>query len=532
MQDSFGERNSPQRRRSMSTEPLAATAVDEAAAFELRYDWARAEVEAIYRTAIPELVFRAQTVHRRFHAPDRVQTCQLISIKTGGCPEDCAYCPQSAHYDADVERQGLLDPEHVVGVAREAAARGVTRFCMGAAWRQAPEGREFEKVLEMVRGVSALGMEVCCTLGMLKEEQAVQLKEAGLSAYNHNLDTSPEFYGSIITTRVYEDRLKTLAAVRRAGITVCCGGILGMGERESDRVGLLQQLAALRPHPESVPINMLVRVEGTPLANVPTLDPMEMVRAIATARNRMPAETGNSILKELQRELLELEQKFQRRSLARVAGVSFCSNDYLGLAEHAGLRDFVAEAVRRVGQVGSTGSRLLSGHHTAWDEIENQFATFAGTEAALYFGSGYAANLGLLTSLLSKNDLVFSDELNHASIIDGIRLSGARKEIYRHGDLNALEAALRRHEGEQRRKIVVTESVFSMDGDVADVREIVELAERFGAGVIVDEAHATAVHGPEGRGIVAETGTTERVLGVLHTCGKALASVGGFVCGS
>jgi biotin synthase len=272
----------------MSTESLAATAADEAAAPDVRYDWARVEVEAIYRTPIPELVFRAQTVHRRFHAPDRVQTCQLISIKTGGCPEDCAYCPQSAHYDADVERQGLLESEHVVSVAREAAARGVTRFCMGAAWRQAPEGKEFEKVLEMVRGVSALGLEVCCTLGMLKEEQAVQLKEAGLSAYNHNLDTSPEFYGSIITTRVYEDRLKTLAAVRRAGITVCCGGILGMGERESDRVGLLQQLASLRPHPESVPINMLVRVKGTPLAKMAALDPLEMVRAIATARILMP----------------------------------------------------------------------------------------------------------------------------------------------------------------------------------------------------------------------------------------------------
>jgi biotin synthase len=272
----------------MSTESLAATAADEAPAPDVRYDWARAEVEAIYRTPIPELVFRAQTVHRRFHAPDRVQTCQLISIKTGGCPEDCAYCPQSAHYDADVERQGLLESEHVVSVAREAAARGVTRFCMGAAWRQAPEGKDFEKVLEMVRGVSALGMEVCCTLGMLKEEQAVQLKEAGLSAYNHNLDTSPEFYGSIITTRVYEDRLKTLAAVRRAGITVCCGGILGMGERESDRVGLLQQLASLRPHPESVPINMLVRVKGTPLAKMAALDPLEMVRAIATARILMP----------------------------------------------------------------------------------------------------------------------------------------------------------------------------------------------------------------------------------------------------
>jgi len=273
----------------MSTKTAETGEVADVARPELRYDWTRAEIEGIYRMPVPELVFRAQTVHRQFHAPDRVQTCQLISIKTGGCPEDCAYCPQSAHYEANVERQGLLDPEHVVSVAREAAERGVTRFCMGAAWRQAPEGREFEKVLEMVRGVSALGMEVCCTLGMLKEEQAQRLKEAGLSAYNHNLDTSPEFYGSIITTRVYEERLATLAAVRRAGITVCCGGILGMGELEADRIGLLQQLAALKPHPESVPINMLVRVEGTPLANAAALDPMEMVRAIATARILMPA---------------------------------------------------------------------------------------------------------------------------------------------------------------------------------------------------------------------------------------------------
>ncbi len=203
----------------------------------LRYDWSKEEVEAIYRTPLPELVYRAQTEHRKFHVTDRVQTCQLISIKTGGCPEDCAYCPQSAHYDADVEREGLLDPQHVIGVARDAASRGITRMCMGAAWREAPQGREFDKVLEMVKGVSALGMEVCCTLGMLTEEQAVRLKGAGLTAYNHNLDTSPEFYGSIITTRVYDDRLRTLAAVRKAGITVCCGGILGMGEKQSDRVG-------------------------------------------------------------------------------------------------------------------------------------------------------------------------------------------------------------------------------------------------------------------------------------------------------
>ena len=254
----------------------------------LRHDWSKEEVRAIYTTPLPDLVYRAQTVHRHLNDADRVQTCQLISIKTGGCPEDCAYCPQSAHYEADVERQGLLDPQHVVATARDAKSRGVTRMCMGAAWREAPNGRDFEKVLEMVRGISELGLEVCCTLGMLTDEQAVRLKDAGLTAYNHNLDTSPEFYGNIITTRVYEERLATIAAVRKAGITVCCGGILGMGEKEADRVGLLYQLATLQPHPESVPINMLVRVEGTPLADVPPLGPLEMVRAIATARILMP----------------------------------------------------------------------------------------------------------------------------------------------------------------------------------------------------------------------------------------------------
>jgi biotin synthase len=255
----------------------------------VRNDWKKEEVAAIYHLPLPELLYRAATVHRQFHAPDRVQTCQLISIKTGGCPEDCAYCPQSAHYDAGVEREGLLDPAHVISVAQEAASRGVTRFCMGAAWREAPQGREFDKVLEMVRGVSRLEMEVCCTLGMLTDNQAARLKEAGLTAYNHNLDTSPEFYGSIITTRVYDERLRTLASVRKAGITVCCGGILGMGERDTDRVGLLQQLATLPQHPESVPINMLVRVEGTPLADAAPLNPLEMVRVIATARILMPA---------------------------------------------------------------------------------------------------------------------------------------------------------------------------------------------------------------------------------------------------
>ena len=253
-----------------------------------RHDWTLAEISEIYSLPLPELMFRAQTVHRAMHAPDKVQTCKLLSIKTGGCPEDCAYCPQSAHYDAGVEGYGLMKPADVIAAARRAKSEGVTRFCMGAAWREAPEGAEFERVLTMVRGVAAEGLEVCCTLGMLTDSQAARLKEAGLSAYNHNLDTSPEFYGEIITTRVYEDRLRTLAAVRAAGITVCCGGILGMGESERDRLGLLQQLANLRPHPESVPINMLVRVAGTPLGERAPVEPLEMVRMIATARILMP----------------------------------------------------------------------------------------------------------------------------------------------------------------------------------------------------------------------------------------------------
>ena len=255
---------------------------------EIRHDWTREEIGNIFRLPFTELIFRAQTVHRQFHAPDEVQLCRLLSIKTGGCPEDCAYCPQSAHYETGVARQGLLGREEVLASATKAKAEGATRFCMGAAWRQAPEGPEFERVLEMVRSVAALEMEVCCTLGMLTERQAIRLKEAGLTAYNHNLDTSPEFYGEIITTRVYDERLRTIAHVRNAGITVCCGGILGMGESEDDHVGLLQQLANLNPHPESVPINMLVRAAGTPLEEAKEIDPLVMVRTIATARVLMP----------------------------------------------------------------------------------------------------------------------------------------------------------------------------------------------------------------------------------------------------
>ena len=255
---------------------------------DARHDWTRKEIAAIYEQSLLDLVGQAREVHLRRHNPRDVQLCQLISIKTGGCPEDCAYCPQSAHYETEVDNENLLDVDAVLSAAARARDEGVHRFCMGAAWRGVRDGPEFERVLEMVRGVAGMGLETCCTLGMLNESQAERLAEAGLHAYNHNLDTSPEYYEKIITTRTYRERLDTLAAVRKAGITVCSGGIIGMGESDDDRVGLLHQLAILDPHPESVPINMLVQVDGTPLAGSDAIDSLTLVRTIATARILMP----------------------------------------------------------------------------------------------------------------------------------------------------------------------------------------------------------------------------------------------------
>lgn len=255
----------------------------------IRSDWTRDEIRQIHGLPFPDLLYRAQTVHREHHDPGAVQGCALLSIKTGDCPEDCAYCPQSAHHNAGVEGESLLRVDTALAKARQAKAEGATRFCMGAAWRDAPEGADFDNVVEMVRGVRALGMEACCTLGMLTQEQADRLAEAGLTAYNHNLDTSPEFYGRIISTRTYQERLDTLERVRRSGVTVCSGGIIGMGESVEDRLGLLEQLASQDPHPESVPINSLVRVAGTPLADQPAVSALEFARVVATARILMPA---------------------------------------------------------------------------------------------------------------------------------------------------------------------------------------------------------------------------------------------------
>jgi len=254
----------------------------------IRHDWTESEVQALFSLPFSDLIYQAQTVHRAYFDPNAVQVSTLLSIKTGACPEDCKYCPQSAHYNTDLETERLMKVRAVLEEARAAKEKGATRFCMGAAWKN-PRAKDMPAILEMVQGVKAIGLETCMTLGSLSSEQASSLAKAGLDYYNHNLDTSPEYYGQIITTRSYQERLETLSHVRDVGMKVCCGGILGLGESQRDRVGLLLTLANLPAHPESVPINMLVRVEGTPLADVEDLEPFEFIRTLAVARIMMPA---------------------------------------------------------------------------------------------------------------------------------------------------------------------------------------------------------------------------------------------------
>jgi len=253
----------------------------------LRHDRSHPEVLALFSLPFNDLLFRAQSVHRQFFDPNQVQVSTLLSIKTGACPEDCKYCPQSGHYNTELEKEKLMAVEKVLEEARAAKEKGASRFCMGAAWRE-PTKKDMPYVLEMIKGVKSLGMESCMTLGMLTREQSQELAGAGLDYYNHNLDTSPEFYSDIITTRTYQERLDTLAHVREAGMKICCGGIVGMGESANDRAGLLQQLSQMNPHPESVPINMLVKVKGTPLEQAEDLEPFDFIRTIAVARILMP----------------------------------------------------------------------------------------------------------------------------------------------------------------------------------------------------------------------------------------------------
>lgn len=254
----------------------------------IRHDWKREEIRAVYQTPLMDLIHRAATVHRQFHDATEVQVCKLISIKTGACPEDCSYCSQSSRYATDITPTALMEMSEVLDIARRAKASGVTRVCMGAAWREVKDNRQFDRVLEMVREVNDMGVEVCCTLGMLTESQAKKLEDAGLYAYNHNLDTSAEYYGKVITTRKFEDRLQTIENVRKTNVTVCCGGILGLGETEEDRLSMLQTLATMNPHPESVPINVLSKVPGTPFENNPDVSIWETIRMIATTRVVIP----------------------------------------------------------------------------------------------------------------------------------------------------------------------------------------------------------------------------------------------------
>lgn len=255
----------------------------------LRHNWTKEEIEAIYQKPLLELVYEAATVHRQWHKASEIQVCTLLSVKTGGCPEDCSYCGQAARYHTDIKVQALLPTETVIAHAKKAKDAGSSRFCMAAAWREVRNNRDFDRIIDMVKGVNELGLEVCCTLGMLTEEQALRLQEAGLHAYNHNLDTSEAYYDEIISTRKFDNRIKTIQNVRKAGITVCSGGIIGLGETAADRISMLLTLATMPKHPESVPVNALARVKGTPLENQPKVPIWDMVRMIATARIIMPA---------------------------------------------------------------------------------------------------------------------------------------------------------------------------------------------------------------------------------------------------
>ncbi len=255
----------------------------------LKHDWTKEELLEIYNKPLLELVYEAATVHRQWHNPQEVQISTLLSVKTGGCPEDCSYCGQAARYHTDIKVQALLPTETVLAHAKKAKDSGSSRFCMAAAWREVRDNRDFDRIIEMVQGVNEMGLEVCCTLGMLTEDQANRLQEAGLYAYNHNLDTSEEFYDEIISTRKFDNRIETIKNVRKVGITVCSGGIIGLGEKAEDRISMLRTLANMEKHPESVPINALARVAGTPLENLPKIDTWEMVRMIATARIVLPS---------------------------------------------------------------------------------------------------------------------------------------------------------------------------------------------------------------------------------------------------
>lgn len=571
----------------------------------LRHDWSHAELKALYELPFPELLFAAQTVHRGHHDPTEVQLCKLVSVKTGGCSENCKYCAQSADYATSVKATPLMEVAEVVEIADQAVSDGVTRLCLGAAWRQVRSSGQFDRILQMVREVSARGIEVCCTLGMLDQEQMGRLKEAGLYAYNHNLDTSERYYPSVVTSRTYEDRIGTLNTVARAGVSICSGGILGLGETIEDRLELIRTLAKRSPHPESVPINRLEPIEGTPFAHNEPVAVIDYVRLIAVARIAMPAsmvrlsagrralsaaeqalcflagansifvgdklltapnssEEGDAALfRSLglrprpaykdQESIIPATPSFlaQRIEKSRERGddrtltfrdpdlIDLASNDYLGLASSIELAQAVDHEYARLitdggirPAIGATGSRLLTGNQLYVEELERKIAAYHGAETSLLFSSGYSANTGLLSCLASEEDAILLDGQVHASTWDGSRLSRAKSYLFRHNDLESLEKQLKKARELHKELFVCVESLYSMSGDLAPLREIIRLCNQYEAWLVVDEAHATGVIGERGEGAVATLPDTSRVIARIHTFGKALGAHGAAIVGS
>jgi biotin synthase len=584
----------------------------------IRHDWTIQELNHLYNLPLLDLIFESAQIHRQHHNSSEIQLCHLVSIKTGGCVEDCKYCAQSSRYQTSVKAEPLMDVESVLCRAREAKKQGSTRICLGAAWREVRDSKQFDRVLEMVREIRAMDLEVCCTLGMLNPNQAKRLKEAGLHSYNHNLDTSDRYYPEVITTRTYADRLNTLANVREADLSICCGGIIGLGENIDDRLRLIQTLASFTPHPDSVPINRLVTIPGTPLEGQNAASVWDLIRTIAIARITMPRSMvrisagrekmshieqsicflagANSIFvgeklltvancdansdeelmnllkltpqkayqKELQSEsimrkstqsdqpkdrnenflLHALEKRKEEggiRSLSYTQEnlIDFTSNDYLGFARSRELALEIESEYNTIlseggirPYLGSTGSRLLTGNSPYAMAVEKKISEFHQGESALLFNSGYVANIGLLSAIAKSEDCFLIDTKVHASTWEGVKLSGAKMKLFHHNDCNHLETQLKTARREHQKLFICVESLYSMDGDLSPLAEIANLAEKYGAYLIVDEAHATGVIGNRGAGLVNELELEDKIFARIHTFGKALGVHGAAVVGS
>ncbi len=568
--------------------------------------WTREGIRAVYDLPLMELVLKAQDVHRQHHDPSEIHCAKLISVKTGGCSEDCHYCAQAARYHTNVGAQPMMPLDEVKKMAEEAKANGCTRICLSAAWRQPRDGAAFDRIVEMVGVVRGMDLEVCCTLGMMSDAQIAKLKEAGIYAINHNIDTSGENYDKIITTRSFQDRLDTLERVRKAGVSQCCGGIIGMGESVNDRLSMLLTISQMDPVPDSVPINQLEPIPGTPMEGRPKISFWEFLRMIATTRIVLPKSmvrlsagrrnmavsqqalcfiaganslhVGNKLLTvpnpehdvdtEMLRTLglkerpafkpttitsddhtldplsLDMEQELNKRSkqsnLRHLRHteelVDLTSNDYLGFARSKELAQEVHDRFEDLSEdggirplVGATGSRLLTGNSAYIENLESYIASFHGAEAGILFNSGYVANLGLLGTCIKYSDTIILDAQVHASTWEGARLSGARQMLFRHNDPKHLDKQLKKASG---RCFVCIESLYSMSGDIAPLKDIVDVCTKHGAYLIVDEAHATGIFGEQGRGIVCANDLEDKIFARVHTFGKALGTHGAIVLGS